>query len=105
MIQVLALALAYAGFTALALAMDRHHRQVWRRTASGRTRILLRAAGILGLGLSLATCIVQSGWSVGLVLWLGVLTAATLAVVVGLAWWLSRGSSEELGPSRRPTTN
>ena len=86
MMELLALVLAYAGFVALALAMNRHHRQVWNGEASEHTRILLRIAGAAGLASAFALCIRYAGWSVGPVLMLGLLSAAGIAVVLLLTF-------------------
>lgn len=83
---LLAAILAYAGLAGLALAMDRHHRQVWRRGASPPRRMALRLAGAASLGGSLAASAVPAGWGVGIVLWLGLLTAAALGVAMLLAY-------------------
>ena len=50
---LLALSLAYAGFTAVCLAMDRHHRQVFGRPSARRTATLLRALGCALLALAI----------------------------------------------------
>ncbi len=86
MIELIALMLVYAGFVALALAMNRHHRQVWNRAASKRTQILLRAVGTASLASALAACIIHAGWSIGLVLWFGMLSAAGIVLVLLLAF-------------------
>lgn len=86
MMALLAFALACTGFAALALAMDRHHRQVWQRPAPGRRGVLLRVAGAVALGASLAACIAHSGWAVGAVLWLGLLSATASAVALVLTY-------------------
>lgn len=86
MMESLALVLAYAGFVALALAMSRHHRQVWNGEASKHTRILLRIAGAAGLVSAFAVCIRYAGWSVGPVLTLGLLSVAGAAVVLLLTF-------------------
>lgn len=78
---ILSLLLAFPGFSALALSLDRHHRAVFRTPVS-RSRIRgLRAAGWLGLGLSFAAAVASSGWSFGPVQWIGSLTGSALAVV------------------------
>lgn len=61
MMALLAFALACAGFAALALALDRHHRQVWQRGVSEHWRTLLRVAGTVGLGSSLAASVADAG--------------------------------------------
>lgn len=75
-------ALCYAGLSGVCLAMDRHHRQVWQRSSSVSRSRLLRVGGWLLLALSLAACIRTSGFSVGAVLWFGVLSATSLLIVV-----------------------
>jgi len=84
---LLGLALPYAGFTALCLAMERHHEQVFgqRWIPPGRRR-LLRIAGLLLLLASPLPCIAAAGWGVGSVLWCGLLTAAALPLVLLLPY-------------------
>ncbi|MGJ7544715.1 DUF3325 domain-containing protein [Variovorax sp. LT1R16] len=78
-------ALCFAGMAALSLAIDRHYAQLTGRDEpSRRHRIGLRIAGWLLLALGLWRCIAGSGWSVGLVLWCGLLTAGAMLV----AWTL-----------------
>nr|WP_315244793.1 efflux RND transporter periplasmic adaptor subunit [uncultured Albidiferax sp.] len=81
MAAVAAVLLAYAGFAGLCLAMDRHHAQVWGRDASPRARRGLRGAGWLLLTLALWPCVVAWGATVGVVVWLGFLTAGALLLV------------------------
>ncbi|MBB2494342.1 DUF3325 domain-containing protein [Aquipseudomonas ullengensis] len=73
-------ALCYAGMAALCLGMDRHHRQVWSRTAPRRQRGL-RLVGWLLLAVALWPCIRAWGGSVGVVIWFGLLTGAALLLV------------------------
>jgi hypothetical protein len=82
---LLALALNYVGAAALALAMDRHQRQVGGRTA--RHVLGWRLLGGTAWGASLLLCCLSSGWGVGVVQWLGVLTVACLLVMAVLAFW------------------
>lgn len=87
MIELSALLLAYGALAALALAMDRHHEQVWGHRASRLARVLLRIAGSLGVILSVAVCAAGDGnWSTGVVLWTGLVTAASLTVAVTLTY-------------------
>ena len=83
---------AFAGFTALALAMDRHFEDLFGRGKSmgPAQRNGLRAAGTLALVLSLWACLASHGAGQGWVLWLGVLTAAALGVVLLLSYGLRR---------------
>jgi hypothetical protein len=83
--------LAYAGFAGLCLAMDRHHAQVWGRDASPRARWGLRGAGWLLLTLALWPCVAAWGATVGVVVWLGFLTAGAL-LLVGLLPYAPRAA-------------
>ena len=92
----LALALAYAGFTALCLAMERHYGEVFGlRRVPARRALALRITGWALLALSLPPCVVARGWAMGVVLWCGVLSAAVLPLVLllpyapRLAAWLA----------------
>lgn len=77
----LALALACAGMALLCLAMDRHHQQVWGREPSPRLRLGLRASAALLLALALLPCVAAWSATVGIVLWLGFLSAGVLPLV------------------------
>jgi uncharacterized protein DUF3325 len=77
----LSFALAYAGFTAVCLAMDRHARHVSRRPPARRTATLLRAGGYGLLALAAVPCVRALEGSTGLVMWLGVLSAAALSLI------------------------
>ena len=85
MITLLALALCLVGFAALALAMDRHQRQVWQRVRP-RGRAPLRLVGVAALCAALAACVAHAGWATGLVLWTGLLSAAALAVALAMSY-------------------
>ncbi len=94
MIELGAFLTAFAGFLSLALAMRRHEQQLCHHTLSDLTRQLLRLAGFVGLTASLALCVARSGWAVGPVLWLGLLTLAALSVVALLTWPLQGDRSQ-----------
>jgi len=81
-----AFCLAYAGFSALCLAMDRHHEDVFDRALPRGRRLWLRALGWLGLVLSLAACATAWGWSYGIVEWVGILSLAGLLLIWLLAY-------------------
>jgi purine-cytosine permease-like protein len=85
--NLIALILAFAGFTALALGMHRHYRQLRHRALRSTTQILLRVLGAALLTASFAASIADAGWAIGPVLWLGWLTAAALTVALLLTWW------------------
>lgn len=90
MTTLLAFALALLGFAALALAMDRHHRQVRRTVPAGWLRVVLRGAGTLALAASLAVCVFDAGWGTGWVVWFGLLSAAAATIVLSLTCWPQR---------------
>lgn len=79
--SALAFALSYAGFTALALAMERPHRMIWRRSPSLRTTVMLRTAGFALLGCAVGPSMAGLEGSTGIVAWCGFLTAAALLLV------------------------
>lgn len=84
---LLAICLAYAGFAALCLAMERHHREVFgSRRIPPRRRLALRLAGWVLLAASFPACVAGWGWAFGPVAWCGVLTAAALPVVLLLPY-------------------
>lgn len=75
--MLIALALTYITCITLSLAMNRHFQQVWpTRTLSPRTASLLRNAGWLLLLITLVYCAKLEGIAVGLVLMLGLFSAA-----------------------------
>ncbi|CAB3629983.1 DUF3325 domain-containing protein [Achromobacter pestifer] len=83
---VMALLLTYSGMACLSLAMPRHYDQVWGRDPSaGHTRVL-RGAGVLLLALALLPCVGLWGNTVGVVAWLGWLSAGALLWVGMLSW-------------------
>lgn len=102
---LMALLLSLAGFVALALAMERHHRQVWQRAPSRKLCLLLRCAGVIGLGAALTTCAAHAGGATGTVIWLGLMTVAALTVALVLAYrprWLALVTAQ---PKPEPSTS
>ena len=91
-------ALAFSGFAAKGIVMDRHYSDIHGRgkEADPATRLRMRLLGWLGLALSFAACIGAGGWHIGPVLWCGVLSIAAWTVtlllqyaprkVVGAVW-------------------
>ncbi|AZY52080.1 DUF3325 domain-containing protein [Bordetella avium] len=79
--SVAAFFLAYAGFAALSLAMERHFEDVFDRPPPPALQRWLRTGGTLALAASLWLCARVSGWSYGIVLWTGLLTVAGLLLI------------------------
>jgi len=73
--------LAYGGFAALALAMDRHYEAVFDSAISARRRLMLRWLGSIGLAASLWASVAVYGWSYGLTEWIGILAIAGLLLI------------------------
>lgn len=90
MMDLAALALALAGFAALALSMHKHHRDIVGTAPTFPRRLALRVAGWLLLGLSLAFCVAPFGWAIGLVHWTGLLTVAGVTIALVLAAMTTR---------------
>ena len=82
----MALAIAYAGFVTLSLAMDRHQVQLLGRELQPRQTLLLRVAGGVLLAGSLLVCIAVGSTSLGIVWWLGLLSLAGIALGLLLAY-------------------
>lgn len=86
--MVAGFALAFSGFTALALTIDRHYADIHGRGREPSPR-LVRRLHVLGWSALLLCWLAQAdaqGWPIGTIYWLGVLTAAALAVVAVLSW-------------------
>ena len=81
-------ALAHAGMTGLALAMERHHRQL--RPAAprpGRLAVAVwRVAGWTVLALSLWLGLAAWSAATGAAVWCGVLSAVTLVLILSLPY-------------------
>ncbi|XQA74241.1 DUF3325 domain-containing protein [Xanthomonas sacchari] len=82
---VLGLCLAFSGFVALCLGMEKHQLDLYgaRRATAPRLR-QLRAAGWLLLGTAFACCVAARGWGIGPVLWVGSLSASAALLTLGL---------------------
>lgn len=94
----LALLLAAAGFACLALAMERHHRDVTGHAPPPSRRRLLQVLGWIGLAASLAASIAAWGVAQGVVGGCGVLAAGAGAMVL----WLSLRRPDK--PTPRPSS-
>ncbi len=86
-LHLLVLLLGLAGFTALAMAMEKHCKHLLRRVLEPRWRLTARVVGWLLLVLALALSIHDLGASVGLVAWVGWLSVAALVLVFYLPKW------------------
>jgi uncharacterized protein involved in cysteine biosynthesis len=76
--------LAITAFTALCLAMPKHFAQVWQRKPSDWQRHVLRATGWLSVVGTALLCIFEYGTGIGLVMFCGLITAASAII----AWLL-----------------
>jgi hypothetical protein len=83
---ITSLALSLLAFIALALAMDRHYGQVLRGRPSPAVRRVLRLGGSALIVFAAIACVAACGWSIGLTWWLGILTAAAMAVLLLLTY-------------------
>ena len=86
MTPLLAFVASYAGFAALAFAMDRHHRQLRERSSTTGVRLGLRVIGAVSLSHAFYASVTYAGWSIGPVLWFGMISASALVLVVVLAY-------------------
>ncbi|CZZ88944.1 membrane protein [Bordetella ansorpii] len=92
-----ALGLAFAGFAAFALAMERHHEQATGREGlAGTVCMGLRARGLLLMSLALPCCLQPWGAPVAAIVWLGILSCAALMTTLVLSYaprWLIRAAA------------
>ncbi len=81
-------ALAFSGFAAKGVVMDRHYADIHGRgkEPDSAVRLRMRLIGWLALGLSFIACIGASGWHLGPVLWCGVLSIAAWSVTLLLQY-------------------
>lgn len=83
---VAALALCYAGMSAICLSMDRHYRRVWQKPGSRERLRVLRAGGWLVVALSVVDCMRSWGTGTGLIVWFGLLSVASAVIVLTLSY-------------------
>ncbi|MFC3443675.1 DUF3325 domain-containing protein [Sphingobium rhizovicinum] len=81
-----ALLACFAGFAALAFAMDKHHRDMTGALPKGRRLTAHKAAGWSAIGLAALPLMLRFGPGVGLTFWLGMLTLAALLTILGLTY-------------------
>lgn len=82
------LALAYSGWAALSLGMDRHYADIHGRgkEPDQRTRQQYRLFGALALVSTFAVSVSLEGWAIGAVLCIGLMTASALLLVLLLSY-------------------
>jgi hypothetical protein len=88
MTSLAVVALSLAAFSALCMAMTRHHETpAWLGGKTGSASVaLLRAAGGVGLIAGVWLAVRANGIGVGLVLWCGALTLAAIGVVLCMTY-------------------
>lgn len=82
MIHLLLFLFAFAGFTMLCAARDRHQRDLLGRKLPARTAERLRRGGLFMLLLAYPLAGFALGWGYGAVEWLGQLSAGALLTVL-----------------------
>lgn len=85
MLGPLMLLICVAGLASLALGMEKHWKQLWNSEPCTRRRTAMRFSGWVLLAAALAIGAIEWGMSIGIVVWLGSLSVAGLAVVLALA--------------------
>ncbi|EQB2519813.1 DUF3325 domain-containing protein [Pseudomonas aeruginosa] len=84
--MLLVFGLNLLAFTALCLAMNRHHKNLLGHEPSAPRVLLLRGVALLDLGLALAFSIHRQGVGIGIVFWSCLLMLAAGTLVLLLAW-------------------
>ncbi|MBH1738671.1 DUF3325 domain-containing protein [Stenotrophomonas maltophilia] len=83
--MLLPLALSFSAFTALSLAMEKHQHDLHgSAAATPARRTQWRVLGWALLTVAFALCVIDHGWAMGPVLWLGTMTLGGLALSFGL---------------------
>ena len=83
--MLLALTLSFSAFTALSLAMEKHQHDLHGKAAAPPARrTQWRVLGWALLTVAFALCVVDHGWAMGPVLWLGAMTLAGVTLSFGL---------------------
>jgi hypothetical protein len=85
-LDLLAFALSFAAFSAIALGTERHARQVLGRQAGLPVRRALGTAGWVLLLASLFPALAARGPSIGSLNWLGYLSVASAAIALLLSY-------------------
>ncbi|MGE6334766.1 DUF3325 domain-containing protein [Stenotrophomonas sp. NPDC077659] len=83
--MLLALTLSFSAFTALSLAMEKHQQDLHgKAAATPARRTQWRVLGWALLTVAFALCVVDHGWGMGPLLWLGTMTLGGVALAFGL---------------------
>ncbi|RTQ85719.1 MULTISPECIES: DUF3325 domain-containing protein [Stenotrophomonas] len=83
--MLLTLTLSFSAFTALSLAMEKHQHDLHgKAAATPARRTQWRVLGWALLTAAFALCVVDHGWAMGPVLWLGVMTVGGVVLSFGL---------------------
>lgn len=85
-LDLLAFALSFAAFSAIALGTERHAKQVFGRQPAPPLRRALSATGWVLLVASLAPALAARGPSIGSLNWLGYLSVAAVAIALLLSY-------------------
>lgn len=86
MVTLAALLLNFGGVAFIALSMRKHYRQVFVAEPSKVAARIRRTAGWLLLGSSLMPFLIGESSSVGVVMWIGVLTVSAVSVTMLLTY-------------------
>ncbi len=81
-----ALLWSLAAWCALALAMPRHHQQVFGREGAAPALRGWRCGGAVALLMGLVQAVRAEGWALGSLAWIGALAVSGAACVLLLAW-------------------
>lgn len=83
--MLFAISLAFSGFIALCLGMEKHQMDLYGPArASATTMQRIGRIGWALTGASFAVAVFARGWAIGPVLWLGAMTLGGIAITYGL---------------------
>ena len=82
MLMTAAFLTALISLSLMALAMKKHHRQVFGKRPTKGLKTALRICALPPLVISLVLSAELYGWSVGTVLWLGLLNLAAILIAM-----------------------
>jgi hypothetical protein len=77
---------SFAAWCAFALAVERHHDQVFRRAPSPLVSRAWCASGATGMLAALVAPVLGQGWALGVLAWVGAVAVAGCAAAALLAW-------------------